>query len=305
MLGSFRRFAFTLIELLVVIAIIAILVALLVPAVQTVRAAAARTQSLNNIKQMALATHSFHDVKKFMPPSRYSEAFHYETEAKYEDRTLTGGTLFLILPHVEQEPLYRNAKDTGNGTWAPQPAYTYTWGGYGFGQSYTTAIPVYLNPSDPSTTDGVVDNVAVAGYSINSTVLEPFDKYDKTYNLYGSSWVDRGTWGNKRNLAAGFPDGTSSTVIIAEHYGNTMGGGTANIPNAYGSTSFTKDSFIEIRPPVDQAYYYNVQAPRSDGILVGLADGSGRLLSATIDLTTWSNACHPSDGAVLGGEWNN
>src|SRR3982074_2220566 len=90
------RSAFTLIELLVVIAIIAILIALLVPAVQKVRAAAARTQCTNNLKQQGLALHNYHGVLKRLPPA-YIAATGIKPGWGW-------GTL--ILPYMDQQPLY-------------------------------------------------------------------------------------------------------------------------------------------------------------------------------------------------------
>ena len=103
-----QRSAFGLIELLVIIAIIAILIALLVPAVQKVREAAARTQSTNNLKQIAIAVHSFHDANRRLPFNGSNSAVgnvKYSADAK-DGKVESGSWAFQILPYIDQQPLF-------------------------------------------------------------------------------------------------------------------------------------------------------------------------------------------------------
>src|SRR5436309_3707662 len=95
---SLRHTAFTLIELLVVIAVIAILIGLLLPAVQKVREAASRAQCANNLKQLGLAVHNYHDTRKAFPPVRIAGGDGWAT------------WLVLIMPYMEQANIY-NAWD--------------------------------------------------------------------------------------------------------------------------------------------------------------------------------------------------
>jgi type II secretory pathway pseudopilin PulG len=131
-----RRAAFKLIELLVVIAIIAILVALLVPAVQQVRDAAARTQCVNNIKQIVLGVHNYENANKRIPGVWYSSRNGFGNEAW---RT----TFTELLAFVDQGPPYEAGSQS-----IPTIA--------GFGWRYLSnyvapqTVPVYLCPADGS-----------------------------------------------------------------------------------------------------------------------------------------------------------
>ena len=139
------REGFTLIELLVVIAIIAILIALLVPAVQKVREAAARTQCTNNMKQIGLAVHAFHDTMKYIP-------------ANYGGMTTWGingrswSWLASILPYIEQAPMYESCNLAGllnpaNVAGVPFLNVTYS-SATGTTTAVSTVINLFRCPSD-------------------------------------------------------------------------------------------------------------------------------------------------------------
>ena len=134
------RAGFTLIELLVVMAIVAILIGLLVPAVQQVRESAARTQCANNLKQIGLATHLYHDVHHVLPPSRTS---------LHEGPTWA----WILLPYVGQQTLSDRWK-AGSPYPGIDPGIVPTQEMLDAAKSvFTTRLAIYSCPSRPARTE--------------------------------------------------------------------------------------------------------------------------------------------------------
>lgn len=152
--GSPSRSGFTLIELLVVIAIIGILVALLLPAVQQAREAARRTQCKNNLKQIVLATHNFHDAYQQFPPGYI--AMDSNCSSGFYTGYSSVGLLALILPMMDNKPIYERVDawkglQPENPPTAPCASKYPTW--YDFDSTWEMSqarIPAYLCPSDPN-----------------------------------------------------------------------------------------------------------------------------------------------------------
>jgi len=316
-----RRGGFTLIELLVVIAIIAILIALLVPAVQKVREAAARTQCSNNLKQMGIAIHSFHDQYKSFPP--LNGPYPQPPTPQNQKAQATNGPpwanpLFYILPFIEQSTFYNSCFD-------PNIDGNLSSMGYRPWLNRWYPIPTYICPSDPTIpTSGLgsniqlaswVDNPSLTTYACNAQV---FAATDAVGNV-----TDRWTWRSK--MPASIPDGTSNTIMFAERLGvcgyymnNTSfpPGSGGNVWNWWDGDSATPTfadlsigigSMFQIQPYPNETNcnVLNASTPHSGGMQVALVDASVRTLTGTMQAATWWAACTRKGGELLGTDWAN
>jgi prepilin-type N-terminal cleavage/methylation domain-containing protein len=230
-----RQKGFTLIELLVVIAIIAILIALLVPAVQKVREAAARTQSTNNLKQIALAFNSFHGDFKRLPfnGSSVSVAGTAYSLGALPNSATSGSWAFQILPYIEQAPLFASLTvpvgiNTYNNPARGRPLYCSTgpWSDY--------FINCVVNTGGASTggTTTVGGPTTAVGGGVTNTVAS-------TSSSSISSPVGYSAQDNRRTLGQlASQDGSSNTVMVGDG-SMTTGDYTANAAFAYCSDIYT------------------------------------------------------------------
>jgi prepilin-type N-terminal cleavage/methylation domain-containing protein len=317
-----RRHAFTLIELLVVIAIIAVLIALLVPAVQKVREAAARAQCQNNLKQLGLALHSYHDTyKKFPAGGTQSPAGGYGHS-----------WIMLILPFFEQGAIYNQFDFKGVSS-------THT------GLIYATmnqangtllagkGISILTCPSSPLPQFVLVNQIAGTSNGVQSpsyTGISGAVDHSSTINRDGETYehapkgklTTGGMLPSRINeRIADCTDGTSNTIIVGEQsdWCRDATGATFNCRSDYGhsmsmgpgDTRTWNNTHVRYRindklwsnVGVGDTYYGHnrpIQSAHTGGANVLLTDGTVRFLIDSTPLQTLYNLCNRNDNNSIG-----
>ncbi len=332
---SGRRQAFTLIELLVVIAIIALLIALLLPAVQQAREAARRSQCRNNLKQLGLAIHNYHEINGTVP---VIGGYGY----------LGWGLFTKILPQIDQAPLYNqiNFSDriectyansirervlsvlqcpsdagdvirqayspnsgciSGGGSTPTASASPQLWWGaatsYGgsYGDAFNAAGDVYGGPNARLLYGaGGCSSTGAAGAPADAACPQPTNNYGSARNQRGMFDFSGGpaTVARFRDVT----DGLSNTILLG-HLTRDCSGGRNHWIQSIGSTWGTSVP-ININAPcfAGKTYVFSrdgFSSPHTGGSSACMADGSVRFLSQNISTFT-----HNALGSKAGGEVN-
>ena len=280
---------FTLIELLVVIAIIAVLIGLLLPAVQKVREAANRMKCSNNLKQMALGLHNYHDALSQFPPAWIGQD------------TLPGwGWGTFVLPYVEQDNLFKSAQtDTrrfGNGANPAQP------------DDYSrTKLPVYRCPSDqgPDLNPNRL-NHGMSNYRAVSGVWDNQTAFRANKDLGGIMFQ------NSKIKIKDVTDGTSQTLIVGEcrfdlsenKWAAIWAGmsGRRTIPPSFtfsvlvsDVTWYIDDDSGRVNGSTSQAF----SSRHSGGAMFAFTDGSVRFFREGGDVATLRYLASRNDGVIV------
>jgi prepilin-type processing-associated H-X9-DG protein/prepilin-type N-terminal cleavage/methylation domain-containing protein len=251
---------FTLVELLVVIATIGILIALLLPAIQMARESARRTSCLNNLRQMGVGLHLYHDELGSFPPGGIEPRSWQFPQGRQLAWSL------LLLPYVEQQDLYEQV-DCGKAFDSPENA-----------EAAATILPVYICPSVPQ------------GYQLRS---------GRGPCCYGGIYGERITSPNSPPKGTmlydhaisivDIRDGTSSTLIISED-SNFADGQWINARNVF------DQAFGINQAP---AFENDIRSKHPGGANALFCDGSARFLDESMDLETLAALCTRAGGEAV------
>ena len=312
-MGSSRqRHGFTLIELLVVIAIIAILVALLLPAVQQAREAARRSSCKNNLKQIGLALHNYHDTYRVFPQGAMGQAS--PTSATAPKNNMTWHVH--ILPMMEEGALY-DGFDMN----------LYYGATVNVTNAQNSVTPYFCPSARNADKESNVTNVPTAHYV---GVAGPFGAVTgaspaRNYQFAGTSANAQGGIAqsgiltmNQTRQMADVVDGTSNTFIVMEYSGRRESSGTSPYrPWQQGASSSGADAAMycckNIKKAINErpAYYVGsdpnhrfndvcASSPHKGGAQFCLADGGVRFVSENINFTTYQFLSSMEDEMVVG-----
>ncbi|QDT25729.1 Type II secretion system protein G precursor [Gimesia panareensis] len=295
--ARFTRHGFTLIELLVVIAIIAILIALLLPAVQQAREAARRSQCKNNLKQIGLALHNYHDTHGLFPSGWIGVQPGVGANAQYGSGWGWGT---MILPYLDQNPLYNQINFSLS---INDPAQTPS--------IIDTSLTVFRCPSDPATetfelhqegSPGTVLAKLATGNYVGVFGSDELDDCGTTPP--GTACKSTGVfYQNSNTRFRDITDGSSQTLFVGERKTNPQQGWYSTwvgvIPQ--GEETYVRPLGATDHPPNDPAAHIDdFSSHHTGGAQFLFGDGRVRFISENID-----EGVYRSLSSIRGGELTN